>query len=223
MCESTDVDPSLQSSWRLLWEKKTAGKWWGDRKIWGVCEGFCLTCFAAIEIPNWMVGNPLVQLLLQFNVWHFCLKLRIFCWPVAGDSKNVRLERVTPAERCNLASCSTCVHSWPKTTSTKERKSPVQRCGNVVIDVSGADLSSRCWATGAQPFALAQRRSVSKFSAEKWLAPWHTNSNAKAQLCRRQLCDATCSLFKRLKVGAGDWCAGGAMCRQLRHFLPDWV
>jgi len=67
MCESTDVDPSLQSSWRLLWEKKTAGKWWGDRKIWGVCEGFCLTCFAAIEIPNSMVGNP---------------------WRVAGDSKN---------------------------------------------------------------------------------------------------------------------------------------
>lgn len=68
--------------------EKTAGKWWGDRKIWGVCEGFCLTCFAAIEIPNWMVGNPLVQLLLQFNVWRFCLKLRIFCWRVAGDSKN---------------------------------------------------------------------------------------------------------------------------------------
>lgn len=69
--------------------EKTAGKWWGDRKIWGVCEGFCLTCFAAIEIPNWMVGNPLVPLLLQFNVSAFLPKTPRFLLAVlAGDSKN---------------------------------------------------------------------------------------------------------------------------------------
>ena len=108
MCESTDVDPSLQSSWRLLWEKTLLENGGETEKSGESVKGFCLTCLAAIEIPNWMVGNPLVQLLLQFNVSAFRPKTPHFSvgeWPVIR--KTVRLERVTPAERCNLASCST--------------------------------------------------------------------------------------------------------------------